>query len=493
MQWKWIVLGLLLWPLPALGAQAPVSDETYACLDCHAVIQPGLVADWRNSRHAAVTPFEAMQKNPLSRRMSNNRVPEASLNVAVGCAECHLRRPAAHADTFEHNGYAVHLVVSPADCAACHRTEVEQYSRNLMSHARGNLIGNPLFTDLERTISGAMMPADPRHDFKAPDEETRAETCFYCHGTQLRATGTVIRDTDLAGELEFPVIDGWPNQGVGRINLDGSQGACTPCHTRHAFSVETARKPYTCKECHIGPDVPVYKVYAASKHGNLFESTKADWHFDRMPWTVGRDFTAPTCAACHISLLATPDEDVIVPRSHQMNDRLPWRLFGLIYAHPYPSHPDTSRIRNSQGAPLPTDFDGHPAAPYLIDAAEQEKRTNAFKSICLTCHATGWTNAFWKRFENAIETTNAATLTATRILSDMWSAGCIDTGSRFDEMPEKWWQDIWLFYANTARFAAAMGGGGDYGVFANGRYQLNRRLVELEHLRRRCRGTDGSP
>jgi len=32
--------------------------------------------------------------------------------------------------------------------------------------------------------------------------------------------------------------------------------------------------------------------------------------------------------------------------------------------------------------------------------------------------------------------------------------------------------DTWQFHANTIRFASAMGGGGDYGVYAGGRYQL---------------------
>ncbi len=88
--------------------------------------------------------------------------------------------------------------------------------------------------------------------------------------------------------MNFPVIDGWPNQGVGRVDLDGTRGSCSACHTRHTFSIEIARKPYTCKECHVGPDVPVYKVYSASKHGNIYHSKKQDWDFSAVPWTVGR-------------------------------------------------------------------------------------------------------------------------------------------------------------------------------------------------------------
>ena len=71
--------------------------------------------------------------------------------------------------------------------------------------------------------------------------------------------------------------------------------------------MQTARKPYTCKQCHVGPDVPVYKVYSASKHGNVFDSKQHEWDFSAVPWEIGGDFTAPTCAVCHVSLLVDPD------------------------------------------------------------------------------------------------------------------------------------------------------------------------------------------
>ncbi|GAB6886957.1 hypothetical protein JCM13304A_04550 [Desulfothermus okinawensis JCM 13304] len=51
--------------------------------------------------------------------------------------------------------------------------------------------------------------------------------------------------------------------------------------------------------------------------------------------------------------------------------------------------------------------------------------------------------------------------------------------SIFDEPMEKKWTELWLFYANSIRFSAAMSGGGDYGVFANGRFQLNKNLDEI--------------
>ena len=33
----------------------------------------------------------------------------------------------------------------------------------------------------------------------------------------------------------------WPNTGIGRLNLDGSRGSCSACHSRHDFSPRRAR------------------------------------------------------------------------------------------------------------------------------------------------------------------------------------------------------------------------------------------------------------
>jgi len=135
--------------------------------------------------------------------------------------------------------------------------------------------------------------------------------------------------------MTFAVLSGWPNQGVGRINPDGSRGSCSSCHARHAFSIEVARKPYTCAQCHKGPDVPAYPVYQVSKHGNIQASSDHEWDYDAVPWQPGEHFNAPTCATCHASLLANADGVVLAARSHRMNDRLFTRLFGLPYAHPH--------------------------------------------------------------------------------------------------------------------------------------------------------------
>ena len=57
-------------------------------------------------------------------------------------------------------GYDVHVVVTPEDCAACHGEERSQFSKNIMAHARGNLVDNPLFMDLVRASAGTPGAAD---------------------------------------------------------------------------------------------------------------------------------------------------------------------------------------------------------------------------------------------------------------------------------------------------------------------------------------------
>lgn len=469
----------------ASGEIAPVSKATQECLDCHAVYHPGIVKSWRSSRHHAVTVKAAMAVEGLALKVSSPKVPEALLETAVGCAECHTLRAEAHADTFEHNGHQVHVAVSPDDCAVCHGVEREQYSKNIMSMAEKNLSQNVLYQDLTQAILGNVTLKNSRAHFTPENDLTRADTCYYCHGTRLELKGVQVRDTDV-GELAFPVIAGWPNQGVGRVNLDGSRGSCSACHTRHQFSLETARKPYTCKECHVGPDVPSYKVYSASKHGNLFSSHHQSWDFTKVPWTIGEDFTAPTCAACHISLTVNSDGDVVNERTHQMSDRLGWRIFGLIYAHPQPKSPDTTVISNKVGLPLPTNLDGNPENDFLITRDEVRQRRQTMQRTCLGCHSSGWTAGFFKRLDNTIATSNDAVLTATQQMQAIWKNGLAQEASKgngssmFDEYIERRWCDTWLLYANNIRFVSAMAGGGDYGVFEDGRYHLTKTIMEIQ-------------
>jgi hydroxylamine dehydrogenase len=243
-----------------------------------------------------------------------------------------------------------------------------------------------------------------------------------------------------------------------------------------------ARKPYTCSQCHKGPDVPAFKVYEVSKHGNIYTSLGDRWNYEEVPWKIGGNITAPTCATCHVSLLVSDEGEVVAKRTHQMNDRLAWRLFGLIYAHPHPKSPDTTLIKNKAGLPLPTELTGEPVVEYLIDGKEQKARRATMEKVCLSCHSRSWVDGHFTRLENTIQETNEMTLTPTRVLLGAWEKGAAkgpsDKDSLFNEALEKKWVEQWLFYANSTRFSSAMVGA-DYGVFANGRWYMSKNIQEM--------------
>jgi len=283
------------------------------------------------------------------------------------------------------------------------------------------------------------------------------------------------------GDIDVPDLANWPNQGVGRINPDGSLGACTSCHPRHNFSIEVARKPYTCSQCHLEPDVPAFEVYKESKHGNIFFSMQHEWNWNSVPWRVGKDFQAPTCATCHNSLITTPDNKVIVSRTHDFGARLWVRLFGLIYTHPQPKNGKTYVIKNKEGLPLPTSFTGELASEYLIDKNEQMRRQIEMKKVCQGCHNTDWVNQHFVKLDATIAETDRMSLSATLLLQKAWNEGLADPANPFDETIERLWTKQWFFYANSVRYASAMGGP-DFATFKNGWWELTANLHEMLKL-----------
>jgi hypothetical protein len=102
---------------------------------------------------------------------------------------------------------------------------------------------------------------------------------------------------------------------------------------------------------------------------------------------------------------------------------------------------------------------------------------------CLACHDTSWVRGYFARLNNTIETSNQSAKTATQLMSSIWDKGYAQGqaagGSIFDEYIERRWSDIWLLYGNNIRFVSAMAGGGDYGVFEDGRYHLTRAIMDM--------------
>jgi hypothetical protein len=456
------------------------SDQTEECLECHRTISPGIVEDWLSGAHAKMTPAQAMTKTGLERKFSSESVPEDIANVAVGCYECHSLNADKHKDNFDHFDHKINVIVSPDDCATCHSLEQEQFSPSKKSYAYWNLKKNPVYHKLVETIISVKEFKGGEIIQHEASSFTEAETCYGCHGTLVKVTGNRTFETDL-GEVEVPQLTNWPNQGVGRINPDGSQGACTACHPRHSFSIAIARKPETCSQCHLEPDLPAWNVYRESKHGNIYHSLQNKWSWENTPWTVGKDFKSPTCAVCHNSLVVDPDGEVIAERSHDFGARLWVRIFGLIFAHPQPISGETYKIKNKDALPLPTTFKGEIASEFLLDKESQSQRQLKMKRVCMSCHSSSWAEGHFAKLHNTVNETNRMTAAATELMLSAWDKGLADPANPFDEAFEQKWILQWLFYSNSVRYAAAMSGP-DYAAFKNGWWNLTKNLQDMKHF-----------
>jgi hypothetical protein len=208
---------------------------------------------------------------------------------------------------------------------------------------------------------------------------------------------------------------------------------------------------------------------------------KTDWDFTAVPWKPGVHFEAPTCAVCHNSLLTDGNEKVIADRTHDFGSRLWVRIFGLIVSHPQPREGATHTIRNPNGLPLPTTFDGRPATGFLIDSGVAGQRKTGMQKVCVSCHATSWTLGQFERLDQTIREADRMVLTATELLQNGWDRGLADPANPFDEELEHLWLKQWLISANSVRYASAMMGP-DYATFKNGWWDLT---VNTETMRRR--------
>ena len=254
-----------------------ISESAERCIDCHSKQNPGMVADWADSRHA---------------------------HVNVTCLDCHAAR-AADADVSKtHQMFdttPISAIVSPKDCSRCHPSEAAQYDRS--KHAQ--------------TLE-LIWKIDPWMNDGMNNSIERTTGCYHCHGSIVKIEEGVFEP------------ETWPNVGVGRINPDGSRGSCSSCHTRHKFSLAEARKPEACGQCHLGPDHPQIEIYHESKHGAIYAAEGDDWKWDSAPgiWAPGVDYRAPTCSVCHMSGING------VPTSHDVTERLAWETQAPLTVRP---------------------------------------------------------------------------------------------------------------------------------------------------------------
>jgi hypothetical protein len=206
-----------------------------------------------------------------------------------------------------------------------------------------------------------------------------------------------------------------------------------------------------------------------------------DWDWNHVPWRVGMDFRAPTCATCHNSPVTSPDGEVIAERTHDFGARLWVRIFGLIYSHPQPVSGQTYKLRNADGQSLPTTFAGVPAAEGLIDPATQDARKKAMKRLCRSCHSSDWAEGHFVKFDSTLVETDRMVAAATTLMQMGWDRKIADPSNPFDEVLEQYWVKQWLFYANSVRYGSAMAGP-DYAAFKNGWWYMTQNLETMRKM-----------
>lgn len=213
-------------------------------------------------------------------------------------------------------------MVSSKTCSRCHPQEVEQFLKSghaklasaaVMDPKKGG--GKLIKLQFHYEGAGFMDKKAYKWNEGTPkgatgmDRAARSSGCQMCHGTTVEL-----------GPDNKPINETWPG-GVGTRYPDGSIGTCTVCHERHTFSKADARKPEACGACHLGPDHPNIEIYMESKHGQVFLTQGDEWEFDSPPdaWEPG-DYTAPTCAVCHMSGIGE------LATTHNVQERLKWDL-----------------------------------------------------------------------------------------------------------------------------------------------------------------------
>ncbi|MCI0652602.1 MAG: hydroxylamine oxidoreductase [Planctomycetes bacterium] len=421
-------------------AHIEVPAESRACVDCHRQVNPGIIDHWKGSRHA---------------------------RSGIGCVECH-RAETADADAFDHYGATIAAVVTPRDCSRCHLAEAAEFAAS--HHAKGGNILASLDNLLAETIEGARAPFDPHSptpgkSVTSVNGMASADTgCKQCHGskvglqgadggvitvddlkpdaegkpTNLAALGKIVKDQN--GKPLFHAAT-WPNTGIGRINLDGSLGSCSACHSRHDFSPRRARQPENCGKCHLGPDHPQKEIFEESKHGVAYRDLKDSMNLDAEDWVLGKDYSqAPTCATCHMSGNLRNGGKI----THDPGERISWT-----------NRPPISLLMDTDiHHRVVTETDPAKRASQIADSWEA-KRTR-MKQVCSTCHTSDYVANFYKQYDDFVILYNEKFGKAgQKIMAALEQEGLISK-AQFDDAIEWTWFYLWHHEGRRARHGASM-------------------------------------
>lgn len=419
-----------------------VPATSTSCVECHQKSSPGIIDHWKGSTHSV---------------------------KGVGCVECHQAEK-ADADAFDHYGATIAVVVTPRDCGRCHKTETAEFMAS--HHAKAGNILASLDNFLAETVEGSRIPFNPHsptpgHEVSKVNGMAFVDTgCKQCHGSKisLEATdGSLItvdqlkpgpdgKPTDKASLALIkkasngrPLLhsSSWPNTGIGRLNLDGSLGSCSACHSRHDFSPRRARQPENCGKCHLGPDHPQKEIYEESKHGVAFRDLKDHMNLDAEKWVLGVDYSqAPTCASCHMSGNKNNGGKI----THDPGERISWT-----------NRPPVSLV-------MDTDIKGEviketdPATRReLIKSTWQDKRAQ-MKNVCLNCHAENYVDGFYKQYDDFVITFNEKfAKPGQAIMKVLYDQKLLTPKpAEFDDEIEWTWYLLWHHEGRRARHGASM-------------------------------------
>lgn len=246
---------------------------------------------------------------------------------------------------------------------------------------------------------------------------------------------------------------------IGHMWPDQSVGDCSACHTRHSFSVQTARASNTCGECHMGPDHSNIEQWVESKHGNVFMANPKNYdllNFKAKDY-VGKvtPLPAPVCATCHMD--GTPT----MPATHDVGERLAWET----------QSPWSNRTTEVWGNGL----------------TWQAKRANMEKT-CAQCHTPSFTKNYLLNGDLNVLQYNEIFRESRRWLTEMNKAGIILTPgvkdglvalgvAGYDEKPEEDNYHIWHHQGRLYRQGNLMMSP-DFTQW-HGIWELQRSLVEI--------------
>lgn len=447
-----------------------IPQSSATCVKCHQQNSPGIIDHWKFSTHA---------------------------RKGVGCVECH-KAEKTDADAFDHYGSTIATIVTPRDCSRCHKTQYDEFTAS--HHAKaGNILASldnflaekvegfrddnpdkakqrprmdaPLRTHPEqRHFFNPHSPTPGMPDVKEVNGLASAFTgCLQCHGSKVALRGkdggritkdeldpdpktgkprnTAILDQIVRDDNGKPKFHtgSWPNTGIGRINLDGSLGSCSACHSRHDFSPRRARQPENCGKCHLGPDHPQKEIYEESKHGVAYRDLKQHMHLDSKTWILGKDYSqAPTCATCHMSGHSKNGGKV----SHNPGRRISWT-----------NRPPVSLVLDTdKNGNVITTADPAERGRLLAESGAEAARVKRgrMKQVCLHCHTPDYVNAFYKQYDDFVVLYNEKfAKPGQQIIAELRKQKLL-TPRQFDEKIEWTWFYLWHHEGRRARHGASM-------------------------------------